>query len=66
MKVHLYVDLWEICLIGWANAPESLVTVRVTGKAYQLQESILRQSHLGPCLSKLTRPRPYRKVGLLR
>jgi hypothetical protein len=24
MKVHLYVDLQEVCPTGWANAQESL------------------------------------------
>ena len=42
MTVHLYVDLQEVCSIGWANAQESLGYVRVTEKAYQLQEAILR------------------------
>ena len=42
MKVHLYFDLQEVCSEGWANVQESLGYVRVTGKAYQLQEAILR------------------------
>jgi hypothetical protein len=54
-----------ICSIGWTNAQESLVSIRVAGKEYQLQEAILRQSHLEPCLSKLTHPRSYKKVGHL-
>ena len=33
MKVHLYVDLQEVCSIGWANAQESLHYVIVTAKA---------------------------------
>ena len=41
MKVHLHVDLQEICSIGWANAQESLDYVIVAGKAYQQQEAIL-------------------------
>lgn len=32
MKVHLPVDLQEICSIGWANAQDSLGYVMVTGK----------------------------------
>ena len=42
MKVHLYVDLQEICSIGWTNVHKFLGYVIVTGKAYQLQEAILR------------------------
>ena len=42
MKVHLHVDLQEICPIGWADAQESLGYVIVTGKAYRQQEAILK------------------------
>jgi hypothetical protein len=38
MKVHLYVDLQEICPIGWVYAQKYLVYVIVIEKAYQLQE----------------------------
>jgi hypothetical protein len=41
MKVHLYVNLQEICSTGWTNVQESLGDVIVTGKAYQKQEAIL-------------------------
>ena len=41
MKVHLHVDLQGICLIGWANAQESLDYIIVTVKEYQQQKAIL-------------------------
>jgi hypothetical protein len=41
MKVHLYVDLQEVCSTGWVDAQESLAYVIVTGKTYQQQEAIL-------------------------
>ena len=41
MKVHLHVDLQEICSIGWADAQESLGYVIVTEKAFQEQEPIM-------------------------
>ena len=48
---------------GWTNNDqESLSYVRVTGKAYQLQEAILRWSLLGPCLSELTHLSPCKKI----
>jgi hypothetical protein len=40
MKVHLHVDLQEICPLEWVNAQESLGYVIVTAKAYQQQETI--------------------------
>jgi hypothetical protein len=43
MKVHFYVDLQEIFPIGWTNVQKSLdYVIILTGKAYQLQETILR------------------------
>jgi hypothetical protein len=35
MKVHLHVDLQEICPLVYADAQEPLGYVIVTGKAYQ-------------------------------
>lgn len=37
MKVHLHVDLREICPIGWADAQKSLSNIIVS---YQQQEAI--------------------------
>lgn len=34
MRVHLQIDLQKICLIGWADAQESLGYGVVVGKAY--------------------------------
>jgi len=39
MKVHLHIDLQEICSIGWADAQESLGYVIMVGGAYQQQEA---------------------------
>jgi hypothetical protein len=36
MKVHLYVDLQEICSIEWIYAQKSLGYIIVSGKTYQL------------------------------
>jgi hypothetical protein len=44
MKVHLHVDVQEICLIEWADAQESLGSIIVAGEAYEQWEAILRQS----------------------
>jgi hypothetical protein len=41
MKVHLHVDLQEICPIGWAYANKSFGYVLMAGRAYQQQEAIL-------------------------
>ena len=41
MKVHLHVDLQEICSIGWADAQEPLGYAIVAGKAYQSQGAIM-------------------------
>jgi len=41
MKVHLHVDLQEICPTGWADAQEPLGHVIEPGKAYQQREAIL-------------------------
>lgn len=35
MKVHLHIDLQEICPVGWANAQELLGYITVVGKAYR-------------------------------
>jgi hypothetical protein len=35
MKVNLHFHLQEICLIGWAEAQESLGYVNMDGKTYQ-------------------------------
>lgn len=40
MKVHLRVDLQEICLTGWADAQQSLGYGIETEKASQQQEAI--------------------------
>ena len=47
MKVHLYVDLQEICPIAWANAQESLDYVIVTGKGISASRSNLEMKSLG-------------------
>ena len=39
MKVHLYVDLQEVCSIRWDTAQESLSYVILTRKGHQLQEA---------------------------
>jgi hypothetical protein len=41
VKVHLQVDLQEICPIGWTDAQESLGYVIEAGEADQQQEEIL-------------------------
>jgi hypothetical protein len=52
MKVHLCVDLQEICQIEWTKVQESLYSVIVTGKGISAGRRNPRM--LGCCLSELT------------
>jgi hypothetical protein len=47
MKVHVYVDLQEVCSIGWANAQESLGYVIVIGKGLLAARSNPEMNSLG-------------------
>jgi hypothetical protein len=60
MNVHLYVDVHEICAIGWANAQGSLDGNR---KRYiSCKKQSRDERPLGPCLSELTHHKPC-KIG---
>lgn len=41
MKIHLHVDLQEICPLGWTDGQESLGYVILAGKTCPQQETIL-------------------------
>lgn len=47
MKVPLYINLQEVYLIGWANAQGLLYYLMMRGKAYQVQEAILKSTLFG-------------------
>jgi hypothetical protein len=47
MKVYLYIDLQEICPIGWGYALKSLDYIIVVGKDLSAARSLL-----GTCLSR--------------
>jgi hypothetical protein len=65
MEVNLYVDLQEICPIGWANTQESLDCVIVTGKGVSVARSNPEMKSFGtlPLSSLILGHAPPKKVG---
>jgi hypothetical protein len=59
----MLIFMQEVCSIGWADAQESLGYVKRQKSDRKLQETILGQSLLGPCLLELTLYRQRKNGG---